>query len=277
MGNVSINNHSDLQPFLKWAGGKRWLIERYPQFFALNYSRYIEPFLGSGAVFFRTRPKRAILSDRNHRLVETYEAIRDEPDVVRKLLRRHHRLHSAEYYYRVRNQKLRSRARRAAQLIYLNRTCWNGLYRVNREGTFNVPIGTKTNVVLQTDNFEEVAGLLSQATLRACDFADTLSEATCGDFVFVDPPYTVKHDNNGFIKYNESLFSWADQIRLRDCITAVVNRGACVLLTNAYHPSVRKLYKHIGDHEKVRRSSVIAASADNRRECFELVVKCFQK
>jgi DNA adenine methylase len=275
MRNVANGKYSDLQPFLKWAGGKRWLVERFPHFFAVKYSRYIEPFLGSGAVFFRTRPKRALLSDRNPILIETYEALRDEPDVVRQLLFRHDRQHSVEHYYRVRNQILRSRAARAAQLIYLNRTCWNGLYRVNRQGRFNVPIGTKTRVVLETDNFKEIAALLARVTLRACDFADTLNKAAHGDFVFVDPPYTVKHDNNGFVKYNEGLFSWRDQVRLRDCVQAAIGRGAHVLLTNAYHPSVRKLYKHIGDHEKVRRSSVIAASADNRRICYELVVKCF--
>src|SRR5687767_14662404 len=159
MPTVARPNHSDLQPFLKWAGGKRWLIERFPDFFAVKHTRYIEPFLGSGAVFFRTRPNRALLSDRNHNLIETYEALRDEPDVVRQLLCRHDRQHSVEHYYKVRDQRLRSRAARAAQLIYLNRTCWNGLYRVNRQGRFNVPIGTKTRVVLETDNFKEVAAL----------------------------------------------------------------------------------------------------------------------
>lgn len=273
---LTPNNTSPL-PFLKWAGGKRWLVERFPHYFTIKYHRYIEPFLGSGAVFFRMRPKRAILSDRNQRLIETYEALRDEHCAVKNLLYRYDCLHSVDHYYKVRSQKLRSRAARAAQLIYLNRTCWNGLYRVNRQGTFNVPIGTKTKVVLESDAFDEVAELLSGVTLRTCDFAESFSGAGRGDFVFVDPPYTVKHDNNGFIKYNEGLFSWADQIRLRDCIEAAIGRGANVLLTNAYHPSVRALYKHIGEHEKVRRASVIAASADNRRECYELVVKCFQK
>lgn len=266
-----------VQPFLKWAGGKRWLVERFPELFNIPYARYIEPFLGSGAVFFRMRPKRSILSDRNHRLVEAYEAIRDEHHEVARLLRRHHRLHCVDHYYKVRSQGLRSTAARAAQLIYLNRTCWNGLYRVNREGQFNVPIGTKSNVTLESDDFQVVARLLSGAKLKACDFGDVLKKASRGDFVFVDPPYTVKHDNNGFIKYNEGLFSWADQVRLRDCVEAAVGRGANVLVTNAYHASVRELYKKIGVHEKLRRPSVIAASADNRRDCYELVIKCFQR
>jgi DNA adenine methylase len=270
-------SNSTPQPFLKWAGGKRWLVERFPQFFTVKYSRYIEPFLGSGAVFFRMRPRRAILSDRNPRLIETYESIRDEYPLINDLLRRHEWLHSSDHYYKVRSQKLRSSAARAAQLIYLNRTCWNGLYRVNRQGTFNVPIGTKTKVVFDSDSFEEVADLLSRAKLRTCDFSESLDRAGTGDFVFVDPPYTVQHNNNGFIKYNEGLFSWADQIRLRDCVEGAIGRGASVLLTNAYHPSVRALYRNIGEHERVRRASVIAASAKNRRECYELVVKCFQK
>lgn len=277
MQDLRNRNYSSQQPFLKWAGGKRWLVERYPEFFDVRYSRYIEPFLGSGAVYFRMRPKRAILSDRNPRLIETYEALRDEHVKVRNLLFHHDRLHCVEHYYKVRSQKLRSSAARAAQFIYLNRTCWNGLYRVNRQGRFNVPIGTKTRVVLESDDFDNLADLLSKAKLRTCDFADSLNQVSRGDFAFVDPPYTVKHDNNGFVKYNEGLFSWADQVRLRDCIVAAVGRGASVLLTNAYHSSVRTLYRNVGEHVRVRRASVIAASAECRRDCYELVVKCFQK
>lgn len=266
---------SRLTPFLKWAGGKRWLADNHDELLKVKCKRFIEPFLGSGAVFFKLLPTQAILSDRNEQLIETYLAIKEEHKKVKKHLQKHHRLHDRDYYYEVRQQKPRSMAGRAAQFIYLNRTCWNGLYRVNLDGVFNVPVGTKTNVILETDDFEAVSHVLANVELRACDFEETLQLARRGDFVFVDPPYTVKHNLNGFIKYNEGLFSWEDQMRLRDCVLAASRRGAKVLVTNAYHSSVRKLYEGVGEITKVRRTSVIAGNSEFRKKCNEMVVKCF--
>lgn len=262
-------------PFLKWAGGKRWLVENHFHLVDIQFDRYIEPFLGSGAVFFRLAPKRAILCDKNAQLIQTYLAIREDWSKVEQHLRRHHRRHCKEYYYSVRAQNLRSTVTRAARFIYLNRTCWNGLYRVNLDGQFNVPIGTKTNVVLGTDNFEEIAACLVNADLIAGDFQKAIDEAGAGDFVFVDPPYTVKHNHNGFIKYNEAMFSWDDQIRLRNCVAAAVERGARVLVTNAYHENVRELYQGVGEITKLSRPSVIAAAPNARGSYEEMVIKCY--
>jgi DNA adenine methylase len=263
-----------LSPFLKWAGGKRWLGEQHPSLFDVKFDRFIEPFLGSGAVFFRLAPSRAILSDRNPGLILTYRVIRDSWQDVVRLLRRHHRRHCTEYYYLVRAKRFRSNVEKAAQFIYLNRTCWNGLYRVNRAGTFNVPIGTKSNVILESDDFEKVADLLAGAELEPCDFQDTLDRARAGDFVFVDPPYTIKHNHNGFIKYNEGLFSWDDQVRLRDSVLAAHRRGAKILVTNASHRCIRELYSRIGEHVRINRSSVIAGDARARGNFEEMVIKC---
>lgn len=261
-------------PFLKWAGGKRWLAEQHALLLDEKFDRYIEPFLGSGAIFFKLAPDRAILTDKNNRLIETYCSIRDSWQHVESILGHHHKNHSKKYYYAIRAKKLRSAAARAAQFIYLNRTCWNGLYRVNLSGQFNVPIGTKTNVILDTDNFEKISALLTRAEIRCCDFEETLRLAGKGDFVFADPPYTVKHNHNGFIKYNEGLFSWEDQIRLRDSVIAAVGRGAAILITNAYHECVKELYVGIGEQIKLERASVISGDRSARGTYEELVIRC---
>ncbi|MCO7506035.1 MULTISPECIES: Dam family site-specific DNA-(adenine-N6)-methyltransferase [unclassified Pseudomonas] len=262
-------------PFLKWAGGKRWLVEKHSIFLEASHDRFIEPFLGSGAVYFSLKPTKAILCDKNERLIEAYSAIKENWPGVLRHLKIHHSKHSKEYYYSVRSKKVRTPETRAAQFIYLNRTCWNGLYRVNLEGRFNVPIGTKQNVILDTDDFESVSKLLGGAELVSGDFEYAISQARSGDFVFVDPPYTVKHNYNGFVKYNESIFSWEDQLRLRDSVKAATSRGAKVLVTNACHESIRDIYEGVGELVVVDRASVIAGKSVARGRYEEMVIKCF--
>lgn len=263
-----------LDPFLKWAGGKRWLTESNLSVVPTTYNRYIEPFLGSAAIFFAASPKGGSLSDRNPRLIETYIEIRDNWKRVVSLLSHHQNNHSSEYYYIERAKKYRSSAQRAAQFIYLNRTCWNGLYRVNLKGDFNVPIGTKSSVLLKTDNFREVSKLLKPFNLGVRDFSQSIKASRDGDFVFCDPPYTVKHNHNGFVKYNESLFSWDDQVRLRNCLEKASNRGTQVSLTNADHESIREIYTDpMWKVESVSRQSVIAASSAFRTKTTELLIK----
>lgn len=266
-----IEQNQIIVPFLKWAGGKRWLVSSGHHVFPNKYNRYVEPFLGSAAVFFHLKPAKAILSDRNQELIETYIAIKNEWESVVKILRQHQRLHSKEYYYHVRTQKTRTTYRRAAQFIYLNRTCWNGLFRVNLSGEFNVPIGTKTKVLLESDDFQNVSNLLKNASLRCADFETIVDETREDDFLFVDPPYTVKHNINGFIKYNENLFSWQDQIRLRNCLVNARERGVKILMTNADHNSVRSLYKD-WKIVKAKRSSLIASSSSSRGRVAELLI-----
>ena len=258
-------------PFLKWAGGKRWLVQCYPELFAVRYRRYVEPFVGSGAVFYYLQPSGAILGDINRELIETYQALRDDWKGVYGFLKEHQKSHSKEYYYRVRRKQLSDRVARAARLIYLNRTCWNGLYRVNREGRFNVPLGTKTDIFLPTDDFENASHLLERVQLVCSDFEPVIEKTHQGDLVFVDPPYTVCHGNNGFIKYNENLFSWSDQIRLAQATSRAVLRGVMVLVTNAFHSTVMDLYRDLFVFRKLKRFSLMAASPGARKPCFELV------
>lgn len=262
-----------MKPFLNWAGGKRWLVSRHAVILDAPCERLVEPFLGSGAVFFHLEPERALLSDANPRLIETFAAVRDAPCDVLGVLQEHQRKHSVEYYYHVREQRLRKSTTRAAQFIYLNRTCFNGLYRVNLEGRFNVPKGSKDAVLLPDDDFLAWSELLKGAQLRAGDFADSIGEAGPGDFVYVDPPYTVKHNMNNFVKYNERIFSWADQVRLHESLAAATQRGARVVLSNADHRSIRTLYR---DPEwakvKLGRHSRLAAASDHRKPTTELVI-----
>lgn len=260
-----------MKPFLKWAGGKRWLTYRVKKA-GLAFERYIEPFLGSGAVFFAFEPHCALLSDSNAHLMETFAALRDSPLEVQQALERHSLLHSESHYYHVRQSKPPGRADRAARFIYLNRTCWNGLYRENKFGEFNVPKGTKSAVLLPDDDFARVGELLRHAGLSAGDFEKTIEQASAGDFIFVDPPYTVKHNRNGFIKYNERIFSWDDQVRLSACLHSAGLRGAKILLTNAYHPSVLGLYNEFAEIIPLSRHSVLSGLSQYRGPTQEALI-----
>ena len=253
-----------IEPFLKWAGGKRWLTGSASLPNPSTFRRYFEPFLGGGAVFFKLEPKDALLSDINGDIIDLYRMVRDQPEALRQKLEAHQSRHDRDYYYTVRAKIPETLIEKAARTLYLNRTCWNGLYRVNRKGEFNVPIGTKTTVISEADDFFRIARALEGAELRKCDFAETIEEAMTGDFLFVDPPYTVKHNMNGFVKYNETIFTWADQVRLKDAVTRAARRGVAVIVTNADHESLRELYARDFAYLSLSRSSVLSGSSTGR-------------
>jgi DNA adenine methylase len=271
--NLEASENSICSPFLKWAGGKRWFVKNHFNEVPEHFNRYLEPFLGGGSMFFALRPNEAVLSDFNSNLINCYTCLRDKPSIIYSFLTSHHQLHSKDYYYKVRAMRLDDPYERAAQFIYLNRTCWNALYRVNLKGEFNVPIGSKTNVILDTDDFIRLSQILAQAKIIACDFEETINQASQDDFIFVDPPYTVKHNNNGFVKYNEVMFSWDDQVRLSICLKKAHERGAKFIMTNAYHQSVIDLYQDDFYLSKVSRLSVIASESRRRGTYDELMVK----
>lgn len=260
-------------PFLKWAGGKRWLYSNHPNLFAKDFENYIEPFLGGGAVFFHLKPKSSILADSNPDLISTYKCLREDWKAIQCLLAKHQTRHCKEYYYQVRGQIPNDRTQRAARFIYLNRTCWNGLYRVNLKGVFNVPIGTKSSVILSTDDFEKTSRLLSNSSLEKDSFESTIEKARCGDFLFVDPPYTMNHNLNGFLKYNEKIFSWEDQEKLAVSLRAANKRGVKVLLTNADHKSVRSLYENDFEIIRLERKSIISGKPQFRKQITEIAIK----
>lgn len=238
-----------------------------------TYQRFIEPFLGGAAVYFQLSPEQSLISDINSELIEFYSVLRDRPDELVEMMETHQELHTKEYYYAQRATSYENSLERAARFLYLNRTCWNGLYRVNKKGEFNVPIGTKNKVILATDDFFGASRALRYSDLRCSDFEETIDEAVQGDFVFIDPPYTVKHNNNNFIKYNESIFSWADQVRLRRAVTRAAERGAHIVICNADHKSIHELYSDIGEYKQLSRYSVLAGKADKRKKTTEAMYR----
>lgn len=263
-----------MNPFLKWAGGKRWFVAAHSKFLPEVQGTYIEPFLGGGSVYFHLKPRRSMLGDKNPELIAVYQGIQADWRGVQRLLRRHQAQHCETYYYRIRKEQPTRLTAKAARLLYLNRTCFNGLYRVNKRGEFNVPRGTRDSVFRDSDNFERVAELLQTALLFTTDFESLIDQAGRGDMVFADPPYTVRHNVNGFIKYNEILFSWADQERLAAALARARCRGAIVVATNANHESVQQLYKSHGfEFSSVSRFSSLSASGQSRRALEELVIR----
>lgn len=263
------------EPFLKWPGGKRWLVQQHATLFPSSYRRYLEPFLGGGAVFFHLLPASAVLSDTNPELINAYESLQQFPVLIGRRLRSLQKQHSKELYYRIRATLPTTALERAVRFIYLNRTCFNGIYRVNRNGDFNVPMGSKNLVEYPEGYLQTISNCLSKASLHTADFENIINRADRDDFVFVDPPYTVMHNNNNFIKYNDRLFSWSDQLRLASALMRAASRGVKLMLSNADHHSIRELYREFGNHYRINRSSVLAAEASHRCQTTELLITTY--
>lgn len=255
--------NTDIAPLIKWAGGKRRLLAGIREVCPENFGRYFEPFLGSGALFFSLLPEDAQLSDANSELIQMYTEVRDNVDGVVDALRRLH--NSEEDYYRVRAASPRTPATKAARFIYLCTLSFNGIYRQNLKGEFNVPYGHKTHLKhCDADHLREVSGHLTDREIIHDDFEGAVRTARAGDFVYFDPPYTVAHGNNGFVKYNAKIFSWDDQKRLARTALRLKELGCHVLVSNADHQSIRKLYPDFEVHE-IERFSVMSASSEFRR------------
>lgn len=259
-------------PFLKWPGGKRWLVPEIKRCIGEVRGTYYEPFLGGAAAFFALAPKRAVLADVNCELIELYHVMRDSPELLHERLADHQSKHGKRHYYETRAARPSNKVDRAARMLYLNRTCFNGIWRVNRRGEFNVPIGTKTSVLFDGESFSDIAKALKGVALLVQDFEATIEMAGRDDVVYADPPYTVAHNCNGFLKYNDEIFRWSDQIRLRDALKEAAERGASVLVSNANHESIRELYGEFGQVDEVSRHSVIAGAADGRAPTSELLI-----
>lgn len=255
-------------PFLKWAGGKRWLAPHLGPL--INGSaRLVEPFVGSGAVFFMATPPAGLLSDVNGDLVATFRAVRDQPEA---LLRRLSSLQiNLDAFESMRRWHPTSVLERAVRLIYLNRTAFNGLYRVNRLGEFNVPFGCKKGTRLcDRDSIRSASRALAKAQIIHQDFRIALSQVQPSDVVYADPPYTVKHDNNGFRRYNETIFSWEDQQDLANSLQKLVKKGVRVIVSNAHHDTISAMYSKTAFRAfVVTRTTCMAGDASRRGTCQE--------
>jgi len=256
-------------PLLKWPGGKRALLKHIYPLLPARYNRYYEPFLGGGALFFMLQPVAAILADKNAELMNCYLQVRDHPsDVIAYLQSLHN---SEQDYYIVRSSSPSSDIERAGRLIYLTTLSFNGIHRVNLAGTFNVPYGYKTHLqACDESKINAASRILFSTTLMCSDFEAAVEGAGAGDLVYLDPPYTVAHGNNGFIKYNAKIFSWDDQIRLASVARALDRQGCHVVISNADHPSIRDLYADF-ECRIISRASVIAAASEHRRGITECV------
>jgi DNA adenine methylase len=253
-------------PFLKWLGGKRWLTDLIKKNTKdLEIKRYIEPFVGGGAVFFSLLIRPAIISDINKDLINTYVQVKKNPDKLLTALKQMEI--SSQYYYEIRNKKPKNNLEKAVRLIYLNRTAFSGMYRVNNNGDFNVPFGNYSNSleILWRDRLIEKASEALQDTEILCtDFETILNQANNGDLVYCDPTYTTMHNNNGFRKYNERCFSWKDQQRLAMACQNAASRGVMIIVSNAFHKEILDLYENF-DTQIVERTSVLCPNSLKRK------------
>lgn len=272
--------NNNVKPFLKWAGGKRQLLQEILPKFPNEYDCYYEPFVGAGAVLFGAMPPKAVINDFNKDLITTYQVIKDELELLLKLLKKHQELNSPEYYYSIRafdrnvmEYENSSSVEKAARTIYLNRTCFNGLYRVNSKGYFNVPYGKYKNPQIVDENTLRAvsAYLNSNEIIIMCgDFADSLKSATQNDFVYFDPPYHT--DTNLFTAYQAGGFGEEEQIRLRDLFADFASRGIRCLLSNSDTAFIRDIYKDF-QIETVYANRMINSKPEGRGKITEVLVK----
>jgi len=261
------------RPFLKWAGGKRQLIEHLLRRAPRTYSRFFEPFVGGGALFFALEPKHAVLCDVNQRLIRTYQGVRDDVERVIALLREYP--HDPEFFYALRDQDIdrRSDAEVAAWFIYLNKTGFNGLYRVNRENRFNVPFGRYARPrICDPDTLRACSRALRGAKLLNLDFEAAVKPARRGDFVYFDPPYVPLSATSSFTSYTSIGFDFAAQTRLRDTALELKRRGVNVLLSNSSAPIVLDLYKKNFKLREVPALRPVNSKATKRGAVIELLI-----
>jgi len=257
-------------PFLKWPGGKRWLAPFMTRLIEPHLrGRYIEPFLGGGAIFLAMSPCKARLSDVNDQLISCYEVVRDDPERLIQAVWRFS--NSRACYYRVRASAPRGKIGAAARFIYLNRTCWGGIYRVNRRAEFNTPFGDSGRVICSGGNLRKCAGALKTAVLRSGDFEEAVEEASAGDVVYADPPYVTRQGVERFLRYNDAVFRWQDQKRLAESAQGAAGRGALVVVSAPADWQIAGLYRGWWCLEVTRQCSV-ARSVRDRKPVRELLL-----
>ncbi|MDA0933972.1 MAG: DNA adenine methylase [Planctomycetota bacterium] len=258
------------KPFVKWAGGKQALLDALRPHFPTGCGRYFEPFLGGGSVLFGLAPDHAIVGDRNDWLLDTYEALREDWRAVAAVL--DGLPNTKEDYLRIRAVPPESLApaTRAAHFIYLNKTGFRGLFRVNRAGRFNVPYGAYDRRYYDPENLEAVARRLGTVTIRRGDFEDVLGDAVRGDFVYLDPPYAQLGGHSDFNRYTDGPFGPADQERLAARCRRLADLGVGFVLSNHDLPWVRELYEGF-EHAVVEARREINLSP-SKRSIRELLV-----
>lgn len=270
------------KPFVKWAGGKTQLLDKLMSFVPKTFNTYYEPFVGGGALLFSLLPKNAVINDNIFDLCLAYKCFQNEKDYndLTELLKVHEQNHSEEYYYflreqdRLKNYQNAASPERAARLIYLNKACYNGLYRVNKNGFNNVPFGKKQKVItFNSENFEAIKKYFLESTIKvlSLDFTEAVKDAKENDFVYFDPPYDSYPDKNNFTSYNLEKFTKEDQIRLRDTAVALTQKKVKVMLSNHNTPFIRSLYKDFNINV-VQAKRNINSNGTGRGEVEEVII-----
>jgi len=245
----NLTQNTRTHPFLKWAGGKRQLIPQMDEFFPKNYNKYIEPFIGGGAVFFHLLPETSIISDNNPDLINCYNVIKEDVEGLIKSLKKHK--YEKDYYYDIRaldrdqNKYAElSDIEKASRSIYLNKSGYNGLYRVNSKGFFNVPFGRHKNPkICDEENLRKVSQVLKNVRIYLGSFEICLDLAEEGDFIYFDPPYFPLSDTALFTSYTKDNFDKSSQLKLFDVFKELNERGCYIMLSNSYSEFIIELYK----------------------------------
>lgn len=267
------------RPFLKWAGGKTQILAQMEPFFPKDYRTYFEPFLGGGAVFFHLRPEKAVLADSNPELLNTFTVVRDDPEGLMKALDEHLTQRTEEsYFYEVRatNPSTLSPVERAARTIFLNKTCFNGLYRVNADGNFNVPWGGYKNPTLyDRENLLAASALLRGKKIVLSDYRKVCARTKVGDFVYLDPPYHPMSETSRFTGYTKEDFGSREQRKLAEVYRRLDTRGVLVMLSNSSTTLVRTLYE--GFHiRSLKATRAINSKGTGRGAIDELLITNFR-
>ena len=264
-------------PIVKWVGGKRQLMFELLKNMPKNYNRYFEPFIGGGALFFELQPENAYISDMNEELINLYQVVRDNVDELIVDLQKHDI--SKDYFMEIRNidrteeYKNWSNIQKASRFIYLNRTCFNGMYRVNSKGEFNVPFGHYKNPrILDENNLINCSNLLQRTEIKHADFSEILKKVKKGDFVYFDPPYVPLSETSSFTSYTKDGFDIDMQFKLRDVCDELDSMGVKFLLSNSDTKLVNELYENY-NIKKVFASRQINANADGRGKITEVLVR----
>lgn len=268
-----------MKPFLKWVGSKRQMIPELSCYVPKTFGTYFEPFVGSGALFFHVQPKKAVLSDSNKRLMKTYQAVRNRPAQLVRVLREHQGLHCEDHYWGMRSEDIDSCGvvETAAWMIYLNKAGFNGLYRVNKAGTFNVPWGKRTaDCIVDEPTILACSRALKRGDVKllTCSYQKAIEMAGDNDFVYADPPYPAISKTANFKAYDKAGFGIGDHEELRDSLVRARHRGATVIATISDTVFSRSLYS--GDRfaiRQVRGSRSVSASAESRAPVGELLIR----
>lgn len=264
-------------PIVKWVGGKRQLMFELIKNMPKEYNRYFEPFIGGGALFFELQPDNAYISDMNEELINLYKVVRDNVDELIADLQKHDI--SKEYFMEIRNidrtkeYQNWSSIKKASRFIYLNRTCFNGMYRVNSKGEFNVPFGHYKNPrILDEHNLINCSNLLQKTEIKHADFSEILKKVKKGDFVYFDPPYVPLSETSSFTSYTKDGFDMDMQFKLRDVCDELDSMDVKFLLSNSDTKLVNELYENY-NIKKVFASRQINANADGRGKITEVLVR----